>query len=280
LYERTTTLKHKLAKIVSTITAQAPNMLKTVPRKILITGAASGIGAGMARLLAASGHHIVVSDLDAAAAQAMAQEIAAAGGAASALALDVGDLAAIAAAEALQQVDVLINNAGLQHVSRLEQFPMEKWQLLVQVMLTGVAALTQQVLPGMRARGFGRIINIGSVHSLVGSPYKSAYVAAKHGLIGFARVMALETGDTDITVNTICPSYVKTALVEKQIAAQAREHGISEQQVIDEIMLKPMPKGCFIDHDELAGSAEFLISHAARNISGQTLVIDGGWTAR
>lgn len=255
-------------------------MLKTVPRKILITGAASGIGAGMARLLAASGHHIVVSDLDAAAAESVAQEIATGGGAASALALDVGDLAAIAAAEALQQVDVLINNAGLQHVSRLENFPMHKWQLLVQVMLTGVAALTQQVLPGMRARGFGRIINIGSVHSLVGSPYKSAYVAAKHGLIGFARVMALETGDTDITVNTICPSYVKTALVEKQIAAQAAEHGISEQQVIDEIMLKPMPKGCFIDFDELAGSAEFLISHAARNISGQTIVIDGGWTAR
>jgi len=279
LYERTTTLKRKLAKIVNNATAQPPNMHKSVPRKILITGAASGIGAGMARLLAASGHHIVVSDLDAAAAEAMVQEIVESGAAASALALDVGDIDAIAAAP-LQEVDVLINNAGLQHVARLENFSMQRWQLLVQVMLTGVAALSQQVLPGMRARGFGRIINIGSVHSLVGSPYKSAYVAAKHGLIGFARVLALETGDSDITVNTICPSYVKTALVEKQIAAQAREHGISEQQVIDEIMLKPMPKGCFIEYDELAGSAEFLLSHAARNINGQTIVIDGGWTAR
>lgn len=250
-------------------------------RNILITGAASGIGAGMARLLAASGHRIVVSDLDPDAASNVVAQINATGGAATALVLDVGDFDAIVmAAEQLRSVDVLINNAGLQHVSRLESFPMAKWQLLLQVMLTGVAALTQQALPGMRERGYGRIINIGSVHSLVASPYKSAYVAAKHGLIGFSKVLALETADTDITVNTICPAYVKTALVEKQIAAQAKEHGISEQQVIDEIMLKPMPKGCFIDFDELAGTAEFLLSNAARNITGQTIVIDGGWTAR
>ena len=256
-------------------------MAETEVHNILITGAASGIGAGMARLLAAAGHRIAVSDLDADGADRVAAEITRAGGAAVALALDVGDFAAIAsAAEQLQHIDVLINNAGLQHVARLENFPMEKWQLLVQVMLNGVAALTQQLLPGMRARGFGRIINIGSVHSMVGSPFKSAYVAAKHGLIGFSKVVALETADSDITINTLCPSYVKTALVEQQIAAQAREHGISEQQVIDEIMLKPMPKGCFIDYDELAATAAFLISHAARNITGQTIVIDGGWTAR
>jgi len=256
-------------------------MHNTLALTVLITGAGSGIGAGMARMLAANGHRIVVSDLDADAADRVVGEIVASGGTATGLTLDVGDLEAIAAAsEQLGKCDVLINNAGLQHVSRLDSFAMEKWQQLVQVMLTGVAAVTQQVLPGMRKRGYGRIINIGSVHALVASPYKSAYVAAKHGLLGFAKVMALETADCDITVNTICPAYVKTALVEKQIAAQAKEHGISAQQVIDEIMLKPMPKRCFIEYDELAGSAEFLISHAARNITGQTIVIDGGWTAR
>jgi len=256
-------------------------MTEVSPRNILITGAAGGIGAGMARLLAVHGHRITVSDLDAQGADKVATDIKRNGGTATALALDVSDNAAIAAvAEQLDAIDVLINNAGLQHVARLENFPMAKWQLLVQVMLNGVAALTQQVLPGMRARGYGRIINIGSVHSMVGSPFKSAYVAAKHGLIGFSKVVALETADSDITINTICPSYVKTALVEKQIAAQAAEHGISAQQVVDEIMLKPMPKGCFIDYDELAGTAGFLLSHAARNITGQTIVIDGGWTAR
>jgi len=256
-------------------------MTEVSPRNILITGAAGGIGAGMARLLAVHGHRITVSDLDAQGADKVATDIKRNGGTATALALDVSDNAAIAAvAEQLDAIDVLINNAGLQHVARLENFPMAKWQLLVQVMLNGVAALTQQVLPGMRARGYGRIINIGSVHSMVGSPFKSAYVAAKHGLIGFSKVVALETADSDITINTICPSYVKTALVEKQIAAQAAEHGISAQQVVDEIMLKPMPKGCFIDYDELAGTAGFLLSHAARNITGQTIVIDGGWSAR
>jgi 3-hydroxybutyrate dehydrogenase len=143
-------------------------------------------------------------------------------------------------------VDVLINNAGLQHVAPLEEFPMEKWDQLVQVMLTGTARLTRALLPGMREQAFGRIVNIGSIHSLVASAYKSAYVAAKHGLIGFSRVLALETADTDITINTVCPTYVKTPLVEKQIADQARVHGISEDEVIEKIMLKPMPKGVFI----------------------------------
>jgi 3-hydroxybutyrate dehydrogenase len=136
------------------------------------------------------------------------------------------------------------------------------------------------VLPGMREGGFGRIINIGSIHSLVASPYKSAYVAAKHGLIGISKVLALETADVDITINTICPSYVKTPLLEKQIADQARIAGIPESTVINQIMLKPMPKGVFIGMDELAGITAFLVSHAARNITGQTIVVDGGWTAQ
>ncbi len=249
---------------------------------ILITGAGSGIGAGMAHDLAAKGHHLIVTDVAIAPAQAVADAIRAAGGSAEARALDVTRDESIAAALTglSRPVEVLINNAGLQHVSPLEDFPMEKWDFLVQVMLTGTARLTRAVLPGMRARGFGRVINIGSIHSLVASKYKSAYVAAKHGLVGFSKVIALETADTDITINTICPTYVKTPLVDKQIADQARTHGIPEAQVVSEIMLKPMPKGVFITFEELAGIAQFLISPIARNITGQTITVDGGWTVQ
>src|SRR5262249_40454794 len=153
----------------------------------------------------------------------------------------------------------------LQRVAPLEDFPIPKWDHLIQVMLTGTARLTRAVLPGMRRRGFGRIINIGSIHSLVGSPVKSAYVAAKHGLLGFLKSIARETKDVDITINTICPSYVKTPLVDAQISDQARARDIPETEVIDKVMLEPMPKGVFIGYDELAGIAQFLISRAARN---------------
>ncbi len=249
-------------------------------RCILITGAGSGIGAGIAAELAAAGHHIVVTDLGLDAAEAVAAKIRAADGSAEALALDVtSDASVEAALEAISRpVEVLVNNAGLQHVAPLEDFPIAKWDYLVQVMLVGVARVTRALLPGMRARGFGRIVNIGSIHSLVASPYKSAYVAAKHGLLGFSKVLALETADTDITINTICPTYVKTPLVDGQIADQARTRGIPESQVVSEVMLKPMPKGVFIGFDELAGIVAFLISPPARNITGHTIDVDGGWT--
>ena len=247
---------------------------------ILITGAGSGIGAGIATHLAREGHEIVVTDLDEAAAGKVVEEIVEQGGKAVSHRLDVTDDASVETlCKALDSpVDILINNAGLQHVAPLEEFPMEKWDLLVQVMLTGTARLTRALLPGMREQGFGRVINIGSIHSLVASAYKSAYVAAKHGLIGFSRVLALETADTDITINTVCPTYVKTPLVERQIADQARVHGISEDEVVEKIMLKPMPKGVFISMEELAGICAFLVSPAARNITGQAIVVDGGWT--
>ena len=251
-------------------------------RSILITGAASGIGAGIAHALAAEGHHIIVSDLSLDGAEAVAADIRGQGGSAEAVALDVtsDDSVAAALAAVSRPVEVLVNNAGLQHVSPLEEFPLAKWDFLVQVMLVGVARLTRAVLPGMRERGFGRIVNIGSIHALVASPYKSAYVAAKHGLVGFSKVLALETADTDITINTICPSYVKTPLVDRQIADQARTRGISEADVVSQVMLKPMPKGVFIGLDELAGITAFLTSPAARNITGQTIVVDGGWTVQ
>lgn len=252
------------------------------PRCILITGAGSGIGAGIATELARAGHHVVVTDVNLAAAETVAQSLRSTGGSAQALALDVTSDHSIEAALAAvaQPVDVLVNNAGLQHVAPLEEFPMQKWEFLVDVMLVGVARLTRALLPGMRERGFGRIVNIGSIHSLVASPYKSAYVAAKHGLLGFSKVIALETADTDITINTICPTYVKTPLVDKQIADQARTRGIPESQVVSEVMLKPMPKGVFITFEELAGITAFLMSPAARNITGHTIDVDGGWTVQ
>ena len=251
-------------------------------RCILVTGAGSGIGAGIAGELAAAGHHLVVTDLAAGPAEAVVRAIRDTGGSAEALVLDVtsDDSVATALAAVSRPVDVLVNNAGLQHVAPLEEFPMDKWDFLVQVMLVGVARLTRAVLPGMRERRFGRIVNIGSIHSLVASPYKSAYVAAKHGLVGFSKVIALETADTDITINTICPTYVKTPLVDRQIADQARTRGIPESEVVSQVMLKPMPKGVFIGFDELAGITAFLVSPPARNITGHTIEVDGGWTVQ
>ncbi len=252
-------------------------------RTMLITGAGSGIGKGLAELAARNGWAVIVTDLDGPIATAAAESIVAEGGRADAFELDVTDGDSIRRGmEALagRPVDVLINNAGLQYVSNLEDFPQDRWDQVVQVMLNGACKVTRAVLPGMKARGFGRIVNIGSIHSLVASPFKSAYVAAKHGLLGFSKTVALETAQTDITVNTICPSYVRTPLVERQIASQAKEHGISEDEVIREIMLKPMPKGVFISMEELYGIVAFLVSDVARNITGQAITVDGGWTAR
>lgn len=252
-------------------------------RAMLITGAGSGIGKGLAELAARDGWHVIVTDLDLQAAAEVARTIASQGGRAEAFELDVASPDSVRRtfdALAGRPVDVLVNNAGLQYVAGLEDFPQDQWDLLVRVMLNGACMMTRAVLPGMTRRGFGRIVNMGSIHSLVASPFKSAYVAAKHGLLGFSKVVALETAETDITINTICPSYVRTPLVDKQIAAQAKAHGISEDEVIREIMLKPMPKGAFISVEELYGIVAFLASDAARNITGQAITVDGGWTAR
>jgi 3-hydroxybutyrate dehydrogenase len=257
----------------------------STPRRALITGAGSGIGQGLATTLALEhGWSVIVTDMNLEAAQATVASITEKGGVAEAHPLNVADndqiVSLIELLKSTGRIDVLVNNAGLQHVARLEEFPHDRWAFLIQVMLTGVADLTRAVLPIMRQQGFGRIINIGSIHSLVASPFKSAYVAAKHGLVGFSKVIALETCDTDITINTICPSYVKTPLVDAQIASQARTHGISEEDVINKIMLEPMPKKAFISIEELVGTTLFLTSNAARNITGQSIALDGGWTSR
>lgn len=246
----------------------------------LVTGAGSGIGRAIALHLAQKGLNVVVTDLDLDAADAVCAEITAHGGRGQAAQLDVSRQEDIDRVCASVDAHILVNNAGVQHVAKLESFPVDKWRLLNDILLVGPAMLTRGFLPKMKQRGFGRIVNIGSIHALVASPYKSAYVAAKHGLLGFSKTVALETAEYDITINTVCPSYVKTPLVEKQITQQAAEHGISEDEVINHIMLEPMPKKAFIELSELCASVDFLISSAARNMTGQTLVLDGGWTAR
>ena len=248
--------------------------------QVLITGASGGIGFAIADYFASAGHNVILADVNQQALDSKVAALRAKGADAEAILLDVTDSAAIERCGKHYQIDVLINNAGIQHVARLEDFPPQKWQQLINVMLTGPAMLSRAVLPGMRERNFGRIINIGSIHALIASPFKSAYVAAKHGLLGFSKVVALENGDKNITINTICPAYVKTPLVEQQIAAQAKEHNLSEQQVIEQIMLAPMPQKAFIGVDEIAATAGFLCSDGARHMTAQTLVLDGGWTAR
>jgi 3-hydroxybutyrate dehydrogenase len=253
------------------------------PLHILLTGAASGLGRGLAVHFAARGHRLLLADKNLQGLEETITLLGTAAGSASAQALDVTSAQQVRdlfASLGEQRIDLLINDAGLQHVSRVEDFAEGKWDLLLDVMLKGPYLLTQAVLPRMRAAGFGRIVHIGSIHSLVASPFKSAYVAAKHGLLGLSKVTALETADADITVNTICPAYIRTPLVDAQIKSQAQLHGITEQEVIDRIMLEPMPKKKFITVEEVAATIEFLASPHARNITGQTIVIDGGWTAR
>lgn len=248
-------------------------------RSILITGAGSGIGRGIAEYLAAQGHRIIATDLSVDAASETADLITQAGGNCLAEALDVTDEEQTQAVfDRHGPIEVTINNAGIQHIDPIEDFPKDRWELLVKIMLVGPAITTGVAVKQMRANGFGRIINIGSIHGVVASPFKSAYVSAKHGLLGLSKTVALETADSDITINTICPAYVKTPLVEKQIADQARTRGLSEKEVVDQVMLKPMPKKAFISFEELGGSCDFLISPAAKNMTGQTLILDGGWT--
>ena len=252
-------------------------------RNILVTGAGSGIGAALAGHFGQAGHRVLVTDLDGAAAAAVASALTTAGHQARPARVDVTDAAGVAALFAdpdTGPIDVLVNNAGLQHVARLEEFDPARWQLLVNVMLVGAANMMRGALPGMRARGFGRIVNIGSIHGLVASPIKSANIAAKHGLIGLAKSVALENADVDITVNTICPAYVRTPLVDRQIARQAEEHGLPVERVIAEIMLRPMPKQAFITVAEIAAAADYFISDAAHNVTAQALAIDGGWIAQ
>lgn len=249
-------------------------------RVAVVTGAASGIGLAIARELASRGVRVTLSDVDMEGGQARAAELPNAQFIGADLSRSEDSRRLIAETITAEgHVDILVNNAGIQHVSPLTEFPEAKWRQIIEIMLTAPFLLTQAVLPGMYQRGWGRIVNIGSVHSLAASEYKSAYVAAKHGLLGLTRVTALEGASHGVTCNAICPSYVRTALVEKQIADQARVHGIPESEVVEKIMVTEAPIHRLLEPAEVAKYATYLCSDDASGITGSAQVIDCGWTA-
>ena len=252
----------------------------------LVTGSTSGIGLGIATRLAAEGAHIVLNGFgDAAQIEALRKDLAAKNGVQ--VVYDGADMTkpdAIAAMmkkaiEKFGAIDILVNNAGVQHVAPVDEFPLDKWDLIIALNLSSAFHTTRLALPAMKKRRWGRIVNIASAHALVASPFKSAYVSAKHGLAGFTKTVALEVAQQGITANAICPGYVRTPLVDKQIPDQAKAHGISEERVIREVILAPQPTKEFVKVEEVAALAAYLCSDAAAAITGAMLSIDGGWTA-
>lgn len=242
-------------------------------RRALVTGGASGIGAACARAFAQAGARVTIADIDGDAAEALADEI---GG--QAWQVDLTDRDALAALRL--DTDILVNNAGVQHVSPIEDFDPARFALLVQLMLEAPFLLTRAVLPGMYERGFGRIINMSSVHGLRASPFKAAYVAAKHGLEGLSKVTALEGAAHGVTSNCINPGYVRTPLVERQIADQARVHGIPESEVLEKVLLTEAAIKRLVEAEEVAGLAVWLAADAAGMVTGASYTMDGGWSAR
>lgn len=247
----------------------------------LVTGAAGGIGLATAEALARAGARVTLADIDATEGQAQASRIP--GARFAAVDLTSADGARRLVEETIGaegHLDILVNNAGIQHVAPIEDFAEAKWRLLIELMLTAPFLLTQAALPGMYARGWGRIVNVGSAHSLRASEFKSAYVAAKHGILGLTKVTALEGAAHGVTCNCICPSYVRTALVEKQIAAQAAAHGIPESEVVGKIMLAETPIKRLLEPSEVGEYIAFLSSDAASGVTGAAVTLDCGWTAR
>src|SRR5215216_676000 len=252
----------------------------------LVTGSTSGIGLGIARALAEAGSAVVLNGLGAAADIARTKDQLAAdfGVEVSYSAADMTSPEAIAEMIAATvaghgRLDILVNNAGIQHVAPLEQFPVEKWDAILSINLSSAFHTMRLALPAMRQNKFGRIINVASAHGLVGSPFKAAYVAAKHGLLGLTKVTALETAEEGITCNAICPGYVWTPLVEAQIAGQAKSHGIPREAVIRDVLLAQQPNKRFASVEEIGALSVFLASEAAASITGTALPVDGGWTA-
>jgi 3-hydroxybutyrate dehydrogenase len=242
-------------------------------RRALVTGGASGIGLACVRRLAALGARVSVADVNGAAAASVADEVAG-----TAWELDLTDVAAL---ENLSlDCDVLVNSAGVQHVSAIEAFPPERFRTMVTLMLEAPFLLVRAALPYMYAQEFGRIVNISSVHGLRASPYKSAYVCAKHGLEGLSKVTALEGGPHGVTSNCVNPSYVRTPLVERQVADQARLHGLAEEEVVEQVMLTESAIKRLVEPDEVADLVGWLAGPTAAFVNGASLSMDGGWTAR
>jgi 3-hydroxybutyrate dehydrogenase len=241
-------------------------------KRALITGGASGIGRACALRLAEAGASVVVVDRDGEAAEAVARDVDG-----TAVAVDLSDLDAVDRLDLA--VDVLVNNAGIQHVAPIHEFPTDRFSLILRLMLETPFRLVRGALPHMYAHGWGRVVNISSVHGIRASAYKSAYVTAKHGLEGLSKVIALEGAEHGVTSNCVNPAYVRTPLVEGQIADQARTHGISEDDVLEQVMLAPAAIRRLIEPDEVAEAVAYLCSPAATSVTGTSLVMDGGWSA-
>lgn len=252
----------------------------------LVTGSTSGIGLGIARALAVAGARVIINGLgNADAIEQTRQDIERdSGQPARFLEADLMDADAIAqmmaAADGWGGVDILVNNAGMQHVAPIDAFPPEQWDRIIALNLTAAFHTIRHVVPTMKARGWGRIINTASAHSLVASPNKSAYVAAKHGIAGLTKTVALETARSGITVNAISPGYVWTPLVENQIPDTMRARGLTREQVMNDVLLAAQPTKAFVTIDEVAALALFLCGDAAKSITGANLAVDGGWTAQ
>ncbi len=242
-------------------------------RTALVTGGASGIGAACARELAGRGASVTVADVDDVGAQSLAQEI---GG--TAWAVDLLDVEALA--DLQLEADILVNNAGVQHIDEIAEFPPDRFRMMLALMLEAPFLLIRAALPHMYRNEFGRVINISSIHGLRASPYKVAYVTAKHGLEGLSKVTALEGGPHGVTSNCVNPAYVRTPLVTRQIADQARTQGIPEDQVVTEIMLKESAIKRLVEPEEVAALVGFLASPSAGLVTGASYTMDGGWSAR
>lgn len=245
----------------------------------IVTGAASGIGLATAEMLAKEGARVVLADINETQLEAVSAKIGA-----DALAVDLSKREGCRelADYAMKQhgrIDILVNVAGIQNVASVEDFPEERWEFMISLMLTAPFLLTKYAWPSMRQNGWGRVINLNSIHGLVASEFKSAYVSAKHGLMGLTKTAALEGGPCGITVNSICPAYVRTPLVDNQIEAQAQNHGISKEEVISKIMLQKAAIKTMLEPETIAEAVKFLCSDAAANITGTAFTIDGGWTA-
>ena len=255
-------------------------------KSVVVTGSTSGIGLGMARAFAAEGANVVLNGLgDAKEIEKVRAEVESEFGVKVLYSpADMTKPDEISAMISMAQkqfgsVDVLVNNAGIQHVAPVDEFPPEKWDLIISINLTSAFHSTRAALPLMKANGWGRIINIASAHGLVASPFKAAYIAAKHGLVGLTKTVALETAQQHITCNAICPGFVKTPLVEKQIDDQAKAHKLPRDDVIKKVILERQPTKEFVKIEEVAALAVFLAGEAAASITGAAISIDGGWVA-